>query len=356
MNRLNGLIQGEKGRLAKELEQNLKMVRRDPENTKLRGKVAEMYQKRGETEKAVVEYLKIAEIFSKKELWPQAMAVYKRILKLDPRQEEVNRRIPEIYQRLGFLGDAFSQYNALLRQYHNLGDEEKILEILGLMAELNPQKFALDERIQIGQGPRLDLENSLDVDSASESLDLEIPPPETSKVFFDLCAELQKKDPKSKHLKIVKEICTEKLFGFDEILKELQEVGGQSRVYPNFNYQMGLACREMGFLDEAIEQFHVAIEKGQNGWEAAHLMGLCYREKGWWEEARRCFREALQMELIPDEKARLVRKDLELLPSEHDMEGMDPTPGNEEEALDGGAEGKDPAETKKPSRPEEAWI
>jgi len=60
LGRLNGLFQREKGRLAKEIEQDLRLLRRDPENTKLRGKLAEMDQKRGEMEKAVAEYLKIA--------------------------------------------------------------------------------------------------------------------------------------------------------------------------------------------------------------------------------------------------------------------------------------------------------
>ena len=336
MERLNGLFRGEKGRIVKELEQNLKLVKREPGNTKVRVKIAEIYQKIGEQEKAISEYLKAAEVFSKKDLWPQAMAVYKRILKLDPSREEVSRCVSEIYHRLGFLGDAFSQYNVLLRNYHNVGNEEKSLEILSLMAELNPQKFALENKIQISKEDQESLVNSPEGAIQKETLDLEIPPSESSKIFFDLCAELQKKPPKMKYLKLAKEICTEKLFGFDEILKELQDVGGTSRVYPNFNFQMGVACREMGFLDEAIEQFQVAMEKGQESLDAAHLMGLCYREKGWWEEARRSFRKALEMELIPDEKERLIQKDLELLPTEHEpeQETIEPDVTGNEENLD----------------------
>jgi tetratricopeptide (TPR) repeat protein len=317
MERLKDRFRTEKGRMAKELEQSLKMARREPANTKVRVKIAEIYQKMGEPEKAIAEYLKTAEIFSKKDLWPQAMAVYKRILKLDPSQEEVSRCVSEIYHRLGFLGDAFSHYNVLLQRYHNSGDAEKSLEILGLMADLNPQKFALDKKPQVSKEEADSEEGGIDSNVQTETLDLEIPTSETSKSFFDLCAELQKKAPKNKHLKIAKEICTEKIFGFDEIMKELQEVGGTSRVYPNFNFQMGVACREMGFHDEAIEQFQSAIEKGQNPLEAAHFMGLCYREKGWWEEARHSFRRALQMELVPEEKRQIIQKDLDLLPQEH---------------------------------------
>jgi tetratricopeptide (TPR) repeat protein len=108
-------------------------------------------------------------------------------------------------------------------------------------------------------------------------------------------------------------------------MKELQDVGGTSRVYPNFNFQMGVACREMGFHDDAIEQFQIAMEKGQNPLEAAHFMGLCYREKGWWEEARHSFRRALQMEMVPEEKRQIIQKDLDLLPQEHLSENEEMT-------------------------------
>jgi tetratricopeptide (TPR) repeat protein len=361
--RLRDRFRGEKGRISKELEQSLKMVRREPANTKIRVKIAELYQKMGEQEKAIAEYLKTAEIFSKKDLWPQAMAVYKRILKLDPSQEEVNRCVSEIYHRLGFLGDAFSQYNVLLRHYHNSGDAEKSLEILGLMADLNPQKFALDHKIPVSKEDAAPEEVNLDPNVQTETLDLEIPTSETSKSFFDLCAELQKKTPRNKHLKIAKEICTEKIFGFDEILKELQDVGGTSRVYPNFNFQMGVACREMGFYDEAIEQFQLALDKGQSPLEAAHFMGLCYREKGWWEEARHSFRRALQMELVAEEKREIIRKDLDLLPQEHlpeNEEMTDPAREGAEESWAGNPD-EDGSQTGRPkgknqAAREEAWV
>ncbi len=363
MERLRDRFRTEKGRMSKELEQALKMARREPANTKVRVKIAEIYQKMGEPEKAIDEYLKTAEIFSKKDLWPQAMAVYKRILKIDPSQEEVNRCVSEIYHRLGFLGDAFSQYNVLLRHYHNSGDTEKSLEVLGLMADLNPQKFALDRKAQIGKEETALSDSGLDPNLQTETLDLEIPTSETSKSFFDLCAELQKKAPRNKHLKIAKEICTEKIFGFDEIMKELHEVGGTSRVYPNFNFQMGVACREMGFYDEAIEQFQLAIEKGQNPLEAAHFMGLCYREKGWWEEARQSFRRALQMDLIPEEKRRTIQKDLDLLPQEHLLENEEMTESVREEGEENLADNQeedlsptDSSARKKQSARKEVWV
>jgi len=105
------------------------------------------------------------------------------------------------------------------------------------------------------------------------------------------------------------------------------------------------------------------MEKGQNPLEAAHFMGLCYREKGWWEEARQSFRMALQMELIPEEKREVIQKDLDLLPQEHlpeNEEMTEPATEGAEENWAGNPE-KDQSEAgvpqgKKQGSREEAWV
>jgi tetratricopeptide (TPR) repeat protein len=59
---------------------------------------------------------------------------------------------------------------------------------------------------------------------------------------------------------------------------------------------MGNACKEMGFNDGAIEQFQIALEKGQKPAEAAKLLSKCYREKGWFHEAQKCYEKAMEIE------------------------------------------------------------
>ena len=84
------------------------------------------------------------------------------------------------------------------------GRKDKALEIMGLMAELDPRKIALEEKVQ----------NLTDV------LILQ----EVKEGFTD-------------HRGGSKEISTlEKVYGFEDILKELKEVTSPSLAYPNFNY------------------------------------------------------------------------------------------------------------------------
>ena len=96
--------------------------------------------------------------------------------------------------------------------------------------------------------------------------------------FFDLGAELDNSMPMD--IAGCKEISAEKLYGFDAILKELKESAPPVKVYPNFHYHMGKACSEMGFRNDAIEQFQMAIEKGQNPFEAARLLDSILAEEG----------------------------------------------------------------------------
>jgi hypothetical protein len=69
----------------------------------------------------------------------------------------------------------------------------------------------------------------------------------------------------------------------------------------------------MGCIDEAIEQFKIALEKGQNPCGAAHLLGCCFLDKRLREEARRSFEGTLKMEGIPKEKIREIKNELALI-------------------------------------------
>ena len=81
----------------------------------------------------------------------------------------------------------------------------------------------------------------------------------------------------------------------------------------------------MGFVDDAIEQFKIAHKKGQNPFEAANMLGLCYKEKEMWEEAREAFEKALKVKGIPPEKSLEAKYEMGLIFKEE---------GKIEEALD----------------------
>ncbi len=321
--KFGGLFKKGKPKTPEGLKNYLDLVKRDPGNAKAHLKLAEIYQKNEEKEKAVGQYMRAAEIYLEKTYFAQAMAIYKQILKQDPSLDEVQLKIARVYQEMGFLGDAFAQYKSLAQQYDRSGMKDKALEVMVMMAELDPRKIPLKDKIQRFRHV-MKFREGEDANAGPSEIPLEELPGGEKETFFDLGAELETSDPL--RLKEFKEIPTQdKAYGFEDIFKELKETSGPSAVDPNFNFNLGVACREMGLIDDAIEQLQVALSKGQTPFEAANLLGLCYKEKNLPGEARAAFEKALQVHGIPGEKTLPVKYELGLLYQKE---------GRKEEALD----------------------
>lgn len=295
----------EKKEPSEQFEHYLILSQKNPGNATFHLKLAEIYQRTGEEEKAIAQYLQSAGIFSRDQYFPQAMAIYKHILSLNPHLVQVNLKMAEIFRQTGFWADAISQYKLAIKHYERWGRREKIPEIKNLINELESQRASQEKKTQAsanfielpetksGTNPVAAPESGAAADVPEERA---FPDGKGKKNdhAFDLRAQLVSEE--TLELKGVNEISTDKLFGFEEIFKELQETVIPKEVYPDFNYQMGVACREMGFNDGAIEQLRMALENGQKPVESAKLLSKCFREKGWFHEAEKYFEKAVRME------------------------------------------------------------
>jgi tetratricopeptide (TPR) repeat protein len=282
-------------------EKYFDLVKKEPENANAHLKLAEIYQKKREKQKAISEYLLAADIFTKDNLDGQGMAIYKQLIKQDPSLDYVYLKIADIYRKRGFMADAYAQYRILAQHYESLGMKDNALEVKKFMLEMDPPKTALkaggfNNVIPLPKGeegpPRLE-------GAASEGL-------------FDLGAELRTAEPLQ--MKASKGVSTlEIVYGIKEIFKEMKEIGSPSIVDPYFNYAMGITYRELGLCDQAIGQFKIAVQMRQKPFEALSMLGFCYKENGMWDESQQSFEKALQIEGIPQEKILNVKHILSLL-------------------------------------------
>ena len=270
-----------KGKLSRDILTLRASASREPANGFLRLRIAERYQQLGEKQNAIAEYLKAAELFCNIGYYHRGAAIYKKILKEGPDLELVKIRLADTYKKMGFLAQAFAVYHRLYCSYKCAGAEDKALEIIGFMAELDPQKFSLGERANLesqavekarGLEPTENIkENNLDRLS------------EEGNSFFDLNATLETNDPMD--LGETKAITMEETFGAEKIITELNETWEVEKLFLNYNYQMGLICKELGLIGEAIKQFQKALARGQKSNQATKLLDLCLREK---EQVDRC--------------------------------------------------------------------
>ena len=304
LTKINSFFRKDDGKELQEIEYYKRLAKKDKSNPRIHLKLADLYQKRGESRKAIAEYLTAAEIFVENGLLPQAMALYKRVLKDNPQLEDINWKLAEIYGRMGFWGEAFRHYNQLLNQYEIIGSKDKIQEILRLLVNLDPQKFMLNRERE----PNSNVIGKIDESEKAGNKEAQ------ANSFFDLNAALQKNEPVK--FSYFPEVQMDKDVGFGQIIRELRKNEEEEKIYPHFYFHLGVACWEMGFIDEAIEHLQESLKREEGIFEAARMLGKCYKEKGWWEEARAYFYMALKMEGIPEEKKEELAKELAFVKNE----------------------------------------
>ena len=312
INKFSDILKMGKGKAGNDAEKYLDQAEREPGNDKAHLKLAKFYEKRGEAGKALQEYLQTAASLSRNGHYPQALTIYKHILKQNPNLDKIALKIGEIYGKMGKLEEAYAVYGRLLKAYNKEGRDDKAADVMCLMAELSMHEIAKGEAV-CTPAEESDFSGPTSGNATSGNVPQSAPSArEMRGISFDLGAELETSQPIE--VKGLSKITAGKVYGFREIFKELQTTNIPSTAFPDFNYHMGIACRQMGCLDEAIEQFKIALEKGQNPCGAAHLLGRCFWEKGLQEEARRSYEMALQVEGIPREKVREIKNDLALIP------------------------------------------
>jgi tetratricopeptide (TPR) repeat protein len=139
----------EKGQFEKAIKEYLKVVADDDKDVRIWLKIGDLYAKLGKKPEAAETYSKVAQFYSDQGFYLKAVAVYKQILKIEPRLVDVNHKLAELYKQLGLLSDAMQQYEAVAAFYHREGKTREALAALKQIVELDPETVA--NRIKLAE-------------------------------------------------------------------------------------------------------------------------------------------------------------------------------------------------------------
>jgi len=132
----------EKGHTDKAIKEYLKVVEHDPKDVRVWLKVGDLYAKKGAKSEATETYLKVAKFYSEQGFYLKAVAVYKQILKLDPRLVEVNLKLAELYRQLGLMSDAMQHFEHVASHFHREGKTKEALATIRQLVDLDPDNVA----------------------------------------------------------------------------------------------------------------------------------------------------------------------------------------------------------------------
>src|SRR5436190_6336173 len=132
----------DKGQIDKAVKEYLRIVREDPKDVRVWLKIGDLYAKKGSKQEATETYLKVARFYQEQGFYLKAVAVYKQILKLDPRLVEVNLKLAELYRQLGLLSDAMQHFESVAAHFHREGKTKEALATVRQLVDLDPENIA----------------------------------------------------------------------------------------------------------------------------------------------------------------------------------------------------------------------
>ena len=132
----------DKGQIDKAVKEYLRIVHEDPKDVRVWLKIGDLYAKKGSKQEAIETYGKVARFYHEQGILQKAVAVYKQILKLDPRLVEVILRLAEIYRQLGLMSDAMQHFESVAAHFHREGNTKEALATVQKLVDLDPENIA----------------------------------------------------------------------------------------------------------------------------------------------------------------------------------------------------------------------
>ncbi len=250
-----------RGQSKKAIQEYLRLIELTPKDKRLYLKLGDLYLKSGENEKAIKEYLKLAELYAEEDLNFRAISIYKRVLSIDPRFIEAFHKIAGLYSKEGLAGSAKSYYQSIL--------------------EIKPDDQAALKGLEEIEGPQ----------RPKEAPKVSQPPKPAASQALPLSDEKkrQEKAPSGPGRNIPPVVAYD---------AETSSPDKDSEMH----YHLGIAYKEMELFDYAIPEFELASSNSSIKFDCHIMLGNCFMEKGDYDKSIEYYKTASEIPGLPDEK------------------------------------------------------
>jgi len=127
---------------SEEIDQYLALIKKEPDNDRNYIRLAELYTRAGEEEKAIEVYEKVALLFEKKGFFNKAKAVLKQALAINPDHGRINVLLADLDKDDGLIKDAVMRYQTAVNYFINTGNKAAATTILKKIVEIQPQNIS----------------------------------------------------------------------------------------------------------------------------------------------------------------------------------------------------------------------
>jgi tetratricopeptide (TPR) repeat protein len=127
-----------RGKIEPAIREYRKLLEENPNDINTLNRVGDLYARIQRIDEAVDFFNQIAEQYAAEGFFVKAIAIYKKIIKLDPTRLDVYESLAELYHRQGLVTEARTQYQVLADYYQKHENATSAIAIYQKMAELEP--------------------------------------------------------------------------------------------------------------------------------------------------------------------------------------------------------------------------
>ena len=130
-----------KGKIEPAIKEYERLLEDNPSDVNTLNRIGDLWVRINRNDEAVKVFGRIADHYSRDGFFLKAIAIYKKINKLDPSKLDIYAKLADLYGKQGLAMEAKSQYQVLADYYLKHGDPGNALTIYRKISELDPNSI-----------------------------------------------------------------------------------------------------------------------------------------------------------------------------------------------------------------------
>ncbi|MFQ5532524.1 MAG: tetratricopeptide repeat protein, partial [Candidatus Methylomirabilales bacterium] len=135
------------GKLDRAIAEYQAILKADPSDFNVLNSLGDLCARTGNKAEAIAHFMRLGQVYAQDALNLRAIAVYKKVLKLDPSHIEASLACGDMYAEQGLMADAKLQLQRVADHFLQKGDRRKALEVYEKLIRVDPGHHATVQKI-----------------------------------------------------------------------------------------------------------------------------------------------------------------------------------------------------------------
>jgi tetratricopeptide (TPR) repeat protein len=276
-----------------------KILKLEPERADICTMLGDLNVVRGLMNNAIADYLAGAKVYVQKGHTTHALTLFRKIMKVDPRNMDIRLRMAELCRKATLTDGAIAEYLTVGTEYHRLGRTNEARALYEQILTLSPSHAEARWRLDNPYQPDAEAASAVAPAAETPALEAEAPvapievsEPEVESVVSIADAsktegegadldEIPAEDfqEEGQPVEVAPSQEADAVFDatFEEFCQGIKEQAGDEDC--ETHYDLGIAYKEIGLAAEALEEFQLAARGPTRFVDACTMVAACYADQ-----------------------------------------------------------------------------